>query len=52
MRSILDKDFVYTPSHATDIRRTFAKVRREQQKRDATLLPKASVAQIKQRVKA
>jgi hypothetical protein len=29
-RSILDPLFRYTPSHETDLRRTFARVRREQ----------------------
>ena len=30
MKSILDPTFRYTPSVATDIRRTFARIRREQ----------------------
>lgn len=30
MKSILDPSFKYTPSAETDIRKTFAKVRREQ----------------------
>jgi len=30
MKSILDKSFAYVPSHATDLRRTFARVKREQ----------------------
>lgn len=29
MKSILDPSFKYTPSHATDIRKTFRKARRE-----------------------
>lgn len=29
-KSILDRSFRYTPSSATDLRKTFAKVRREQ----------------------
>ena len=30
MKSILDRSFRYTPSFATDIKTTFARVRREQ----------------------
>lgn len=30
MKSILDPSFRYTPSHATDVRNTFERVRREQ----------------------
>jgi len=30
MKSILDPSFRYTPSHATDLRKTFERVRREQ----------------------
>jgi hypothetical protein len=30
LRSILDRAFVYTPSHETDLRKRFAKIRREQ----------------------
>jgi hypothetical protein len=29
MKSILDPSFRYTPSHATDVRKTFERVRRE-----------------------
>jgi hypothetical protein len=32
MKRILDKDFKYTSAAATDIRKTFARVRREQAK--------------------
>lgn len=32
MKSILDPSFKYVPAAATDIRKTFARVRREQQK--------------------
>jgi len=31
MKSILDPRFKYTPSHSTDIRKTFQRLRREQQ---------------------
>jgi hypothetical protein len=30
MKSILDSSFTYTPSDQTDVRKTFAKIRREQ----------------------
>lgn len=30
MKSLLDKTFRYTPAAATDIRKTFARLRREQ----------------------
>ena len=30
MKSILDSSFRYTPSDQTDVRKTFAKIRREQ----------------------
>jgi hypothetical protein len=38
MKRILDKSFHYRPSHATDIRKTFERVRRElkQQQEKAT----------------
>ena len=29
MKSILDASFRYTPSHATDVRKTFERLRRE-----------------------
>jgi hypothetical protein len=31
MKRITDPDFKYTPSHATNLRKTFARVRREQE---------------------
>jgi hypothetical protein len=38
---ILSREFVYTPSHATDLRATFARARRKlaEQKPDADVLP-------------
>ncbi len=46
MKSILDPSFRYTPSTATDVRKTFARVRREMQRaqaqavrRDADVVP-------------
>jgi len=35
MKSILDPSFRYTPSAATDVRKTFARVRREMQRAQA-----------------
>jgi hypothetical protein len=32
MKSILDPSFRYTPSHSTDVRKTFERVRRESAK--------------------
>ena len=34
MKSILDPTFQYTPSASTDLRKTFARVRREMRKHD------------------
>ncbi len=34
MKSILDPSFRYTPSSQTDIRKTFARLRREQRAKD------------------
>ncbi len=34
MKSILDRSFQYTPSAQTDLRKTFARVRREQRMRE------------------
>lgn len=36
MKSILDRSFRYTRSVDTDLRKTFARIRREQQKAQAT----------------
>lgn len=38
-KSILDPSFRYVPSGSTDIRKTFARVRRELQKQRAAELP-------------
>jgi len=35
MKSILDRSFRYTPSIETDIRKTFARIRREQRRDEA-----------------
>jgi hypothetical protein len=34
MKHILDSDFQYRPSFATDVKKTFEKIRRQQQARD------------------
>lgn len=31
MKSILDRSFRYVPSHATDLRKTFERIRRERE---------------------
>jgi hypothetical protein len=36
VKSILDRSFQYTPSAQTDVRKTFARVRREQKMREAS----------------
>ena len=35
MKSILDRTFQYTPSAQTDLKKTFARIRREQRAQDA-----------------
>jgi hypothetical protein len=35
MKSILDRSFQYTPSAQTDLKKTFARIRREQRAQDA-----------------
>jgi hypothetical protein len=51
MKSILDPDFRYTPSDHTDLRKTFARVRYEQQKaaEQAREQPAANVTPIAKR---
>ena len=39
MKSILDPSFHYTPSVETDLRKTFARVRREMRKAQKTVAP-------------
>jgi len=46
MKSILDPTFRYTNSANTDIRRTFARIRREQRKRDETATADATPAKV------
>jgi hypothetical protein len=42
MKHILDSDFQYRPSFATDVKKTFEKIRRQQQTRDRTQAKSAS----------
>jgi hypothetical protein len=42
MKSILDPTFHYTPSASTDLRKTFARVRREMRKKNAQIEAEAS----------
>jgi hypothetical protein len=35
VKSILDRSFHYVPSHATDVRKTFERIRREREKKSA-----------------
>ena len=45
MKSILDPSFRYVPSHATDVRRTFERIRREAE--TSARRPLDAVVQIK-----
>lgn len=47
MKSILDPSFKYVPSASTDLRKTFARVRREQAQAKAA--PPVNVAPIKRK---
>jgi hypothetical protein len=47
MKSILNKDFRYTPSAETDLRKTFARVRREQKAREEQAAAVAQEAKLK-----
>ena len=56
MKSILDRSFRYTPSAHTDLRKTFARVRREQRVQDqddleATAEARLKVAQLRRDVR-
>jgi hypothetical protein len=44
MKSILDASFRYVPSNATDVRKTFARIRREREM--AERAPESTVVQI------
>jgi len=43
VKSILDRSFQYTPSAQTDLRKTFARIRREQRMREMAQANDASV---------
>ena len=47
MKSILDRSFQYTPSAATDLKKTFARIRREQRALDAANDRAAAEASLK-----
>lgn len=47
MKSILDRSFRYTPSTQTDLRKTFARVRREQRLLDRQAMEAAAEAKVK-----
>lgn len=47
MKSILDRSFRYTPSAQTDLRKTFARIRREQRLHDRDEVHTAAAAQLK-----
>ena len=47
MKSILDRSFHYTPSSQTDLRKTFARIRREQRAQDAANDRAAAEASLK-----
>ena len=49
MKSILDRSFRYVPSHATDVRKTFERIRKE---RDAKLAPMLGVVPLKREQKS
>jgi hypothetical protein len=44
MKWILDSSFRYTPSYATDVRKTFERLRREQALRNGDTVPSAEQA--------
>jgi hypothetical protein len=49
VKSILNRSFRYTPSHETDLRKTFAKIRREQRlqaRKEQADAPRANVSPI------
>jgi len=50
MKHILDSDFRYRPSFDTDVRKTFEKVRRQQQMRERDQTPAKSEPEMKVKV--
>lgn len=49
MKSILDRTFRHVPSHATDVRKTFERIRRE---REAKFQPPAGVVPLNREKKS
>lgn len=49
MKSILDRSFRYTPSHSTDVRKTFERIRKE---REAKLAPMHGVVALNREKKS
>jgi hypothetical protein len=49
MKSILDRSFHYTPSSHTDLKKTFARVRREQRLYDRDTVKAAAEVKLKSR---
>jgi hypothetical protein len=49
VKSILDRSFRYVPSHATDVRKTFERIRKE---REAKLAPVHAVVPINREKKS
>jgi len=47
MKHILDSDFQYRPSFATDVKKTFEKIRRQQQARDRSPAKPGAETQVK-----
>ena len=47
MKHILDSDFQYRPSFATDVKKTFEKIRRQQQVRDRSQAKSGAETQVK-----
>jgi len=46
MKSILDPTFRYVPSASTDVRKTFARIRREMQKSGANAMPTVDASRV------
>lgn len=46
MKSILDRSFRYTPSDQTDLRKTFARIRREQRRSAAPVTVREESARL------
>ena len=47
MKTIFDPSFRYTPSHSTDLRKTFERIRREQEGNPSDALPSSEPAREK-----